>query len=477
MVLTGEDFLVDGQMAVRDAGCPTCRVMEIKGYFWHQDPELKVPLANEWFDRIIAEFTRPLTAEELNPEPLKREPFPDDIIGPCDSYADAVEAYNEYLCGQHWTTGAYLVPPTREKVDWMLSGISRDPQDVIGTKPGAETVDGVVTVEKVAINSVMVGAKPEYLPVIVAAMECLQDEEYDSLHMSASAGSFDTIICVGGAISQEIGMNQKTGIWGYGYRANSTIGQAVRLTTINLGHLWPGENDMAANGRDSIISFKTFSENYEFSPWAPYHTADVAGGYPATASSVTCSTVSPGTGSFAGNNAKDIMKSILTTCKNKGFNTIRAYQRGQAMPNAHPQKTILVIYPGKAGLIKDEFGFKSIQEFIDYVYDNTKIDASELTEDDFKKIQDRVENSDAAGSIYADILPTTGAREEWRNVYQTKSGVIHSFIEKRDFVVLVCGSSEGYGNAVSFSYMRAPYNWCSLKTKQIKGATLTQNGK
>ena len=61
MVLTGEDFLIDGQMAVRDAGCPTCRVMEIKGYFWHQDPELKVPLANEWFDRIIAELGYPVT--------------------------------------------------------------------------------------------------------------------------------------------------------------------------------------------------------------------------------------------------------------------------------------------------------------------------------------------------------------------------------------------------------------------------------
>ena len=464
-------------MAVHDAGCPTCRVMEIKGYFWHQDPELKVPLANEWYDRIIAEFTRPLTDEELNPSALEREAFPDDIIGPCDDYPAAVEAYNEYLCAHHWTTGIYMVPPTREKVDWMLSGINRDAQDVIGDKPGAETVDGVVTVEKVAINAVMAGAKPEYFPVIVAAMECLQDGEYDSLHMSASAGSFDTMICVGGGIAEEIGMNQKTGIWGYGYRANSTIGHAVRLTTINLGHLWPGENDMAANGRDSIVTFKTFCENYQYSPWTPYHCSKVAGSYAATDSSVTTSTLSAGIGSFGGNNAKDIMNSILTTIKNKGFNMIRAYQKGQAIPTAHPQKTILVLYPGKANLITDEFGFKDIQEFIDYVYENTCIDASELTDADFQKMQDRVDNSDAFGSIYADILPETGAREEWRQVAATKSGKIHSLVEERDFVVLICGSSEGYGNAVQLSYMRAPYNWCSLKTKKVSGATLTTNGK
>ena len=109
----------------------------------------------------------------------------------------------------------------------------------------------MATIEKIAINAVMAGAKPEYLPVIIAAMEGLTDKSYDLLHVMASTGSFTLQIIVNGPIAKEINMDSGIGLLGYGWRANNTIGHALRLSLINLGHLWPGENDMALLGRPS----------------------------------------------------------------------------------------------------------------------------------------------------------------------------------------------------------------------------------
>ena len=150
----------------------------------------------------------------------------------------------------------------------MLAGTARSPQEVIGT---VAPRNGIATIEKIAINAVMAGAKPEYLPVIIAAMEAVTDKRYDLLHMTASTGSFTLQILLNGPIAREIGMNGGIGFLGYGWRPNSTIGHAVRLCLINLGHVWPAENDMALIGRPSSHTLHAFAENEEASPWEPYH--------------------------------------------------------------------------------------------------------------------------------------------------------------------------------------------------------------
>ena len=116
----------------------------------------------------------------------------------------------------------------------------------------------------------MAGARPEYLPVILAAMECLA-EESTYTHMMSSEGSFTLMIMVSGPIAREINMNSGVGLLGHGWQANNTIGRAVRLSLINIGCLWPGEIDMALIGRPSSHTFYTFAENMELSPWETFN--------------------------------------------------------------------------------------------------------------------------------------------------------------------------------------------------------------
>src|SRR4030042_7186587 len=118
-----------------------------------------------------------------------------------------------------WGDGLPLIPPTPDAVKWMLSGTSRNPYEVLGTinpKPG------IATIEKIAVNAVMAGAKPQYLPVIIAVMECLTDETFDDLHFLASAGSFNLLTVVSGPIAAEIGMEAGIGFMGEGVRRSKT---------------------------------------------------------------------------------------------------------------------------------------------------------------------------------------------------------------------------------------------------------------
>ena len=165
----------------------------------------------------------------------------------------------------HWGSGLLLIPPTAERLKWMLAGTSRDPNEVIGR---IAPKNGIATIEKIAVNAVMAGARPEYLPVIITILEAVSDPRFDLLHMTASTGSFSLQIMVNGPIAERIHLNSGIGLMGYGWRANNTIGHAVRLCLINLGHVWPAENDMALIGRPSSHTCHVFAENERQSPWA-----------------------------------------------------------------------------------------------------------------------------------------------------------------------------------------------------------------
>jgi hypothetical protein len=193
-----------------------------------------------------------------------------------------------------------MIPPTEERVKWMLGGTSRSPDEVLGKCP---LKLGTVTVEKIAINAVMAGAKPEYLPVIITAMECFVGESGPGqegeffFHTLGSSGAFNLVIMVNGPIAKEIDMNSGMGLFGHGWRSNNTIGRAVRLSTLNIGHCWPRVNDMALLGRASAHTWFTFAENEEASTWQPYH---VTRGFKKDDSAVTVSKVNSIYSSYGG---------------------------------------------------------------------------------------------------------------------------------------------------------------------------------
>jgi hypothetical protein len=268
----------DARSAASDWGMPALRMVSLPSDKWYtlrRDLNELRPVAEQAIDDIIDAMTRPLTAEEANPPQQQTEDIgPPEFVVTADSYLSALEKFNELYLENHMGDGLPMIPPTAERLKWMLAGTSRSPDEVLGKCP---LKLGTVTIEKIAINAVMAGAKPEYLPVIIAAMECFvgesgqgQEGEY-FFHTLGSSGAFNLVIMVNGPIAEEINMNSGMGLFGHGWRANNTIGRAVRLSTINIGHCWPRVNDMALTGRPSAHTWYTFAENEEASLWEPYH--------------------------------------------------------------------------------------------------------------------------------------------------------------------------------------------------------------
>ena len=189
-----DNFVHDAESAAEDVGMPNSRIVTVKAADYYRlrgTDEGIMPVAEAIIDQLIDGLTKPLTQEEASTEPEKENLEP--ITVTAESYALAIEKFNDIYLDNKWGDGLTLMPPTEEAVAAMLAGTSRSPDEVIGT---VAPKNGVATIEKVAINAVMAGARPEYLPVIIAAMEGITDPDYDDLHLMTSTGSFNFAIMV-----------------------------------------------------------------------------------------------------------------------------------------------------------------------------------------------------------------------------------------------------------------------------------------
>ena len=248
-------------------GMPALRIATLSAerfFTTERSCEKIMDIAKDAFDDILHALTDPITEAEKNPV-LPEYDYSDLCFEGC-CYSEANDKLQSYFAEHDLTDGLAIVPPTEEAVMHMLSGTSLDSKKEIGIlAPGR----GVATVEKVAINAVMAGAKPEYLPVIIAAVEALVDPAFDEHHIQVCVASTSTLIAVNGPIAKELGMNGKTAYLSPGNRANSTIGRAVSLCLINIGwaiERFEGKWTGTANRYCNI----TFCENEEDSPWNSY---------------------------------------------------------------------------------------------------------------------------------------------------------------------------------------------------------------
>jgi hypothetical protein len=469
-----DNFGHDAKSAAEDSGMPTLRMVKVPAQEFYKrriDKEKIKPVALESINGLIDALTRPLTTQEANPKPKKVE-MSKAMRMTAESYELAVEKFNQSFLDNHWGDGLPLIPPTQKRVKWMLTGTGRSPHEVIGT---VAPKNGIATIEKIAINAVMAGAKPEYLPVIIAAMEGLTDKNFDLLHVATSSGSFTLLIMVNGPIAKEIEMNSGIGFLGHGWRANNTIGRAVRLSLVNLGHLWPAENDMALIGRPSSHTFYTFAENEENSPWEPYH---VNLGYKKENSCVTVSTVGSyeggmtiyGGGAVAPWTAKSILDKMIKDIKNDR-RIFALFKRGVANPVAHPRKYIMMLHP-ECAIELQRLGYtrESLQK---HFYESTSVPYEDLSQEEIKGIQERIEASIAGGIILSDVIPQNRI-PVFKEVLKP-GGKIPVVISPEEIHIIVGGGIPGY--TFSISYIKAPYAPTSHQTKPIRGATLTKAGR
>ena len=158
-----------------------------------------------------------------------------------------------------------MVPPTAERVLAMLEGTVRSPDESLGEMPPSL---GACTVEKVAINAVMAGCLPEYMPVVLAAIEAVLDEEFALHGVLATTRFVSPVVIVNGAAAGRIGMNAGGNALGQGNRANATIGRAVQLAIRNIGGGKPGGVDRATLGNPGKYTY-CFAEDEAGSAWTP----------------------------------------------------------------------------------------------------------------------------------------------------------------------------------------------------------------
>jgi hypothetical protein len=171
----------------------------------------------------------------------------------------------EALLARGWSDGLPLVPPTEKRVLAMLEGTSRAPEEIVAQVPPDLAP---CSVEKVAINAVMAGCKPEYLPVVLAAVEAACTDGFNAHGILATTMPVAPVVIVNGPVRQALGMNSGINVFGQGNRANATIGRALALVIRNVGGGRPGEVDRATFGNPGKLSF-CFAEDEEASPWEP----------------------------------------------------------------------------------------------------------------------------------------------------------------------------------------------------------------
>ena len=245
----------------------------------------------------------------------------------------------------------------------MVEYLGRDPEDLVGyINPDA----GAATVEKIAVNAVMAGCLPEYMPVLVAAVEAIIQPEFNIHGLQTTTNPVAPLLIVNGPIRESIGINSGRGCLGPGWRANATIGRAIRLLLLNIGGAKPWTTDMAVHGMPGKYTF-CMGENEEESVWEPLH---VERGLDPGQSAITV-VGSQGTSNCLTfyKQAESILTIIASAMANMGNNNY-------LLAGGNP---LVVITPGHARLFTEQ-GFTK-QRVKEWLFEHCKIPISQFPQE------------------------------------------------------------------------------------------------
>ncbi len=215
-------------------------------------------------EAIIDALTRPLSEEEKSPKVRKVEKSPRIM------FKGNLDDVNQFYYRRGWTDGLPIIPPTEEKVSEMLAGTDLPPDTLLGKLIPRQ---GKVTMEKIAVNAVMAGALPTYMPILIAATQLLLESEtgfQGFCTFSVSTGSWAPFWIINGPIRNQILLNNSSGGLSPGNIANAAIGRAMGLIIKNIGGIRKGIEDMGVMGNPMKYTM-VIAENEEDSPWEPLH--------------------------------------------------------------------------------------------------------------------------------------------------------------------------------------------------------------
>lgn len=322
------------------------------------------------------------------------------------------DEFNRLAYESGWTDGLPVVPPTQARLMSFIHASGRPAEDIVGEIAPKR---GAATVEKVAANAIMAGCQPEYMPVLLAVSEALNEPEFNLDGIQSTTNPAGVAVIVNGPVRHEIGMNWGRNCLGPGNKANATIGRAVRLILLNIGGGVPDIVDKAVHGYPGKYTF-CFAENEEDNPWEPLH---VEQGFRREDSTVTIVGAQGVLNNLTANQTtgRDMMRLVAQSLTYLGCNNV-LLGAGQI---------VVLLTPGHVQLLgKEGFTKEATRQFL---YDRTGVPET--------------------------ALPPTIRKE--RVDRMTVNGTIRAVKSPEDILLSVAGGPEPYHVAVmhTFGYTRA----------------------
>ncbi len=440
-------------------GLPTIRVVSVPSlpYFKAKaDQALMDKVAEALFDETVAALTSPLTEAEMNPPQFVYDYSPIRFEGESDE--DVYEQFQQYCMDNDMGDGLPLVPPTRSRVDEMLTGISYPPEKEIGV---VLPRGGMATVEKIAINAVMAGAKPEYLPVIVAMVSCYTDKNFNQYHINTGPMP---VTWISGPIIQELGISNYIDYMGPGHRVNNTIARASALCQINIGwRILSVYADPGGPGSPSNFTNFFVPENAELSPWGSY--AKELGLAEDESVITTCEC----TRQFRGPNETLYYGSFEDSMElMASFFPARSSNYGMTKSVSENDRYLIILHPTFAHQLADA-GYTK-ESFIQWIYDRNAI------------VWDKMDERQRAAFLQEVV------DGKWKNLSpeECKSGlVLEPFHDASQFAIMISGSANGVtmvfgtstGSTAKIADCAPDFEPRPFMHRVIHGATKTKYGK
>jgi hypothetical protein len=339
-------------------GVPNIRIVE------YPPPNIStqgVAEIRKYANALLSKVVEALTQEIIySPEVETKimEPEPREIV-----IRGTLEEVNEFFYENNWTDGLPIIPPIIEKVEEFLKYTDRFPDDVIGK---FEPTKREGTVWKIAVNGVMAGCRPEYMPVLIAIAEAIIDPPYPLIALGTTNGTTPWVI-INGPIIKELDFNSSTSTIGPGRQANSTVGRFTRLILNNISRFLPGQNDMSAFGWPGKFGM-CMAEAEDQSPW---ESLGVEQGCKPGVSSVTLFNTAGLAGTFttAGDTAEEHLKGLA------GY--VPRYITYAPLRKKRPTTyKMVVLSPLIAKIIAG--GDYSKQDVKEYLFKNARLTAAEF---------------------------------------------------------------------------------------------------
>jgi hypothetical protein len=299
VILANRDFITDAQSASSGRGMPVRIISETVPPECTVIEQIESGVAQS-MDDIVDSLTKPLTEEERSPKTKESEQQQRIVV------KGTFNEISRFYYKRGWTDGFPIIPPTEEEVAEMLTGTDFPPDHVV-----AKIIPrmGKATVEKIAVNAVMAGALPTYMPVLIAGIQALLEPDIMFGTTEVSTASWIPFWVINGPIRHNLRVHYGSGVLSPGNIANATIGRAMGLIIKNIGGARKGIEDMGTYGNPGKYTMVS-GENEEESPWDPLH---VEQGFK---KEDNCITISFPTGDFQaptfGSDADSIIRSIIS---------------------------------------------------------------------------------------------------------------------------------------------------------------------